>query len=48
MKLNGIPSYMLNKAQKLKLNKNNYSTNPFNSASKLNLKQDEISFTGKV
>ena len=48
MKLNGISSYMLNKAQKLKLNKNNYSTNPFNSASKLNLKQDEISFTGKV
>ncbi len=48
MKLNGISSYTLNKAQKLKLNKNNYSTNPFNSASKLNLKQDEISFTGKV
>ena len=47
MKLNGISSYTPNKAQKLNLNKNNYSTNPFNSTLKPELKQDEVSFTGK-
>ena len=43
MRVNGISSYKT--TPKLNTNKNNYSTNPYNS--NFNLKKDEISFKKK-